>query len=239
MYFRATIAATAGTKMSGDYPWAVAPYPRRIRGILLTGGSAAGDTNFVLKAGQIQIAKLYNITIVATTDVDDMFKCGLYVPANVPLYGAVGETAAGSGNVYLHLDIVPSRIPVVGGEVFMKPQTTAQAVLNSDVLDDESIKTSTLPRVIRSVGLTGSAAVGDTIYEGSVGNMLFTEVYNTTLGLAPMQHKDMMPMTQYVGAGKEIEFKCTDASATNTVMFVIVLGGIAPRRQFRAFRGRR
>ena len=95
MYFRGNISAVAGTKLSTDYSWSVAPFPRRIRAILLTGGSAAGDTNFILKAGQVQIAKLYNIATDDVVCVDDMFKCGLYVPANTPLFGQVGESAVG------------------------------------------------------------------------------------------------------------------------------------------------
>lgn len=222
--------------MSTDYAWSVAPFARRIRAILLTGGSSVGDTNFVLKAGQIQIAKLYNITTDDVALPEDMIKCGLYVPPNVPLYGAVGETAAGSGSVYLHLDIVPSRIPVIGGEVFMKTVAAATCVVNYDFMDDEAQKSSTLNRVLRAIGLTGSTASGDTILECSVGNMMFSEVYNTSTGLAIMQHLDMMPMTQFLAAGRELEIKCIDAAASNAVMLCVVFGGVSRRGGFRARR---
>ena len=106
MFFRGTISAVAGTKMSTDYPWSVAPYPRRIKSIYLTGGSAAGDTKFYLKAGQVLIATLYNMNTDDVCLASYAFKCGLYVPANVPLFGQVGETAAGSGSIFRVIELL-------------------------------------------------------------------------------------------------------------------------------------
>lgn len=241
MFFRATISAVAGTKMAGTYAWVLAPFARRIRKIMVTGGSAALDTEVIVKAGSVLKANLYNLTTDDVVSKQAMYECGLYVPANVPIQAQIGVTAAGSGSVYLHLDIVPTKTAIHGDQVISKSVTAATAVVGYDFADGEDWKSSTVNRIIRSHGLSGSAATGDTIIEASVGNQFFSEIYNVETGQPPSMNVGMMEQTQFNARGKELEYKVVDAAATNPACLVIVFGGTPlVRRTFRRFnRGRR
>lgn len=234
--FTGTLANTAESLMSTNYAWSIAPYPRLIRSICVTGDSG-GDLatgKVEVYAGQDLIAELINTSRTAG-DVypmpKDMFKCALYVPANVAIR-AKNATAC-TATLYLHLNMSPTRfVPQYLGFMSVEKESAAAAwAVNSDVADDKTYKTSVFPRVLRYVGLAGGAAIGDTIMELSVGNQMFSELRNSTAGdVVVRQIDDVHLMGQFIRNGQELEVKVLDASNTNAATLALSFAPLVSRR---------
>jgi len=93
----------------------------------------------------------------------------------------------------------------------------ATAILGVDLLRNRpDVQSAGRPRVIRSLALTGSAAVGDTQVDIKVGDRVIATLYNSSLGFATADADQFK--TQYrVNAGSPISAVVTDAPATNPI----------------------
>jgi len=91
----------------------------------------------------------------------------------------------------------------------------AVAVLGYDLLTNRpDIQTSGSPRTLRAIGLTGSAAAGDSRVDFKVGNRVVATMFNTALGF-PTADSGLFPTSFHVPAGSAISVIVTDAPATN------------------------
>lgn len=97
----------------------------------------------------------------------------------------------------------------------------ATAVLQYDLLTSRpDISVSGRDRVIRALGLTGSAAAGDTAVDVKVGNVVVATLYNSATGF-PSNDAAKFPTSYFVPAGTPISAVVTDAPATNAINFLI------------------
>jgi len=91
----------------------------------------------------------------------------------------------------------------------------ASAVLDYDLLRDQTFKTSQRARRIVAVGLAGSAAALDTKCKLMVGNLEVGVIYNAATGAPTRDH--MFRIGAYVPPGAEVYLIVTDAPATNPI----------------------
>lgn len=97
----------------------------------------------------------------------------------------------------------------------------ATAVLNYDLLSGRpDIAVSGANRVIRALGLTGSAAAGDASVDVKVGNVTVATLYNTATGF-PTADASRFVTSFFVPAGTPISVIVTDAPATNALNLLI------------------
>jgi hypothetical protein len=97
----------------------------------------------------------------------------------------------------------------------------ATAVLNYDLLSGRpDIAVSGANRVIRALGLTGSAAAGDTSVDVKVGNVTVSTLFNTATGF-PTADAAKFPTQYFVPAGTPISVIVTDAPVTNAINLLI------------------
>lgn len=89
----------------------------------------------------------------------------------------------------------------------------ATAVVNYDLLRDETWKRSSQGRMMVGIGLAGSAAEGDSEVEVYVNSELVANLYNTDTGFP--NRDDILPVRIMVPAGGELVAKVVDAPATN------------------------
>lgn len=93
----------------------------------------------------------------------------------------------------------------------------ATAVVGYDLLTNRpDIAVSSRRRVIRGLGLTGSAAAGDTVVEIKVGARTVSTLYNTATGF-PTADASMFATQYLVPAGTPISMIVTDAPVTNAI----------------------
>jgi len=91
----------------------------------------------------------------------------------------------------------------------------ATAVLGYNMLTNRpDISVSGRARVLRAVGLTGSAAAGDSAVDIKVGDRIVSSLYNTALGF-PTADAGKFPTSFVVPAGVPVSVIVTDAPATN------------------------
>lgn len=101
----------------------------------------------------------------------------------------------------------------------------ATAVLGYDMFRDEPWTVSSVPRVIRGLAVTGSAAAGDSGVDLLVGTTRIARKYNTTTGFPTMDH--MQPLEAVVPAGEKIAGPVFDAPATNPLNVMIIVEDLA------------
>jgi hypothetical protein len=97
----------------------------------------------------------------------------------------------------------------------------ATAVLGYDLLRDEPWTVSDNPRVINGLGLTGSAAAGDSAADLLVGQYRVARRYNTVTGFPTKDH--VTPLDAYVPPGAKISLPVVDAPATNPINAKIIV----------------
>lgn len=97
----------------------------------------------------------------------------------------------------------------------------ATAVLGYDLLTGRpDITSGASNRVIRSLGLTGSAAAGDASVDVKVGNRTVATLFNSNTGF-PRNDADKFPTAYMVPAGSPLSVIVTDAPATNPLNLLI------------------
>ncbi|HIB69268.1 MAG TPA: hypothetical protein EYO33_30340 [Phycisphaerales bacterium] len=75
-------------------------------------------------------------------------------------------------------------------------------------------------RVIKSIGVAGSAAALDTIVEVYVGNQSIGRFFNSATGAVQVD-SGMFPMNAPVGPGAKVVARVTDAPASNPINIVV------------------
>lgn len=97
----------------------------------------------------------------------------------------------------------------------------ATAVLGYDLLTNRAdIATGAGRRVLRAIGLTGSAAAGDTSVDFKVGNRIVATLFNTATGF-PTNDAGKFPTAFNVPPGSPISIIVTDAPVTNAINVLI------------------
>jgi len=97
----------------------------------------------------------------------------------------------------------------------------ATAVVGFDMLRNRpDISVAATPRIIRSIGLTGSAAVGDATIEVKVGARTVATLVNNLLNF-PAADSGQFSTMYAVPAGSPISVIVTDAPATNPLNLLI------------------
>lgn len=95
------------------------------------------------------------------------------------------------------------------------------AVLGYDLLTNRpDIQNSAGPRILRAIGLTGSAAAGDTVVDFKVGNRTVATLYNTATGF-PTNDASKFPTAYNVPPGSPVSCIVTDAPVTNAINLLI------------------
>jgi len=97
----------------------------------------------------------------------------------------------------------------------------AVAVVGYDLLTNRpDISNSAGQRVIRAIGLTGSAAAGDSAVDFKVGNRTVATFFNTATGF-PTNDASKFPTAYNVPPGSPVSVVVTDAPATNALNLLI------------------
>lgn len=97
----------------------------------------------------------------------------------------------------------------------------AVAVLGYDLLTNRpDVGVGAGRRTIRAIGLTGSAAAGDSAVDVKVGNRTVVSLYNTALGF-PTNDAGKFPTMYHVPPGSPVSIIVTDAPATNPLNVLI------------------
>ena len=97
----------------------------------------------------------------------------------------------------------------------------ATAVVGYDLLTNRpDISNAASFRTLRSLGLTGSAAAGDTAVDIKVGNRTVATLYNTATGF-PTNDASKFPTSYAVPPGSPVSVIVTDAPATNALNLLI------------------
>ncbi len=92
----------------------------------------------------------------------------------------------------------------------------ATAVLDYDLLTNNTQAKAERARILVAVGLQGSAAGGDTKIQLMVGQTEVAQIYNLTTGFP---NKDAMFTLNYPIGTERIYAKVTDAPATNPINY--------------------
>jgi len=99
----------------------------------------------------------------------------------------------------------------------------ATAVLGYDLLSGRpDIASSGRNRVLRALGLTGSAAAGDASVDVKVGNVTVATLFNSGTGF-PTADAAKFPTSFNVPAGTPVSAIVTDAPGTNPLNLLIDL----------------
>lgn len=96
----------------------------------------------------------------------------------------------------------------------------ASAPVGTDLCASQAMQQAAWPRRIRGVGLTGSAAAGDTICRLAVGTLEVGNIYNQTTGF-PAANAAMFMIGAYVPPNQEVHVFVVDAPGTNPINLVI------------------
>lgn len=99
----------------------------------------------------------------------------------------------------------------------------ATAVLGYDLLTNRpDIAVSGRDRVLRALGLVGSAAAGDSAIDVKVGNVTVATLFNSATGF-PTADAAMFKTAYHVPAGTPVSLVVIDAPATNPLNALIDL----------------
>lgn len=97
----------------------------------------------------------------------------------------------------------------------------ATAVVGYDLLTNRpDIASGSARRIIRSLGLTGSAAAGDTSVDIKVGNRTVATLYNNATGF-PTADAGKFVTAYNVPPGSPVSAIVTDAPATNPINLLV------------------
>jgi len=97
----------------------------------------------------------------------------------------------------------------------------ATAVVGYDLLTNRpDIAVASTPRVLRAVGLTGSAAAGDSAVDIKVQARIVSSLFNSALGF-PTADAAKFDTAYAVPAGAPVSVIVTDAPATNPINLLI------------------
>ena len=89
----AAATAVLGYDLMANSSFRSSTLPRRIRAIGLAGSAAAGDTRVSVRAGQMEIADIYNSATGFPTR-DHLKRVDVVVPANTELHAVVTDAPA-------------------------------------------------------------------------------------------------------------------------------------------------
>lgn len=97
----------------------------------------------------------------------------------------------------------------------------ATAVVGYNLLANRpDIATAGVPRTLRALGLTGSAAIGDAAIDVKVGNRVVATLYNNAIDF-PTNDAGKFDTHYAVPAGSPVSVIVTDAPATNPLNLLI------------------
>lgn len=115
-------------------------------------------------------------------------------------------------------------------------EAAAASAVGTDLMDGERGQTSTLPRRVVSMGLGGSAAVGDWAVDLFYGNEFVGRVYNTTTDNA-IDDTDMLkiPGILVCGPNEPLHLFVHDPSNTNAGIIQLGIQEILPRPRGRRY----
>lgn len=96
----------------------------------------------------------------------------------------------------------------------------ATAVVGYDLFKDQKWNISSQARVLKGIGVCGSAVAADCQVELYVGNTLITNAYNKALGFPTRDHVDPLP-GNYVPPGAKISCVVKTQPTTNAINVVL------------------
>ena len=99
-------------------------------------------------------------------------------------------------------------------------RSASDATVGTDIISNETWRIASDSRVLSRIGLTGSAAPGDTKVELFAGNLRIGEFYNSAMG-APQALRDMFDVNVIIPGGMPLVANVSDAPATNPIYLVV------------------
>ena len=93
----------------------------------------------------------------------------------------------------------------------------ATAIVDFDMLEDQRLQTTSYPRVLSGIKLTGSATVGDSLIDMFVGEDYLGRFANTALLEGNIDDIQPLPNVM-VYAGEQIHLIVVDAPTTNPLI---------------------
>ncbi len=103
----------------------------------------------------------------------------------------------------------------------------ATAVVGYDLAKDTVWQRSSKPRVLRGVGVCGSAAGADTKIDIMIDTVKVGEAYNVTTGLPTQDHVNRF--SNYVPPNADFHLYVTDAPVTNPINVLVQFDEIPAR----------
>ncbi len=98
----------------------------------------------------------------------------------------------------------------------------ATAILNADLLVGERYKRTPQNRTLEAVGLTGSAAIGDTEVEMFIDEIRVGSFFNNALAFPQNDH--LVPLESlFIPGGAELQAIVIDAALTNPINLMLSL----------------
>lgn len=228
-----TVGSTVDYKFNDDETWMIAPYPRVITGVAFGDADAIGDAELEIYAGNRKIANFFNCTTDAgslmsgdPSVVGGYKRTFLYVPRGTPLVVQVDSGADTTDTAAMKLGLIMQRVPPTRGYIGGSHWSVRKgAVTAVDFAEDEPWNMTNYPRIIRDIGVSGSAAVGQFSVVLNAGNVELAEVYNTvpvgsnTANITAPE--GMKPVNAYLPANRMLEAEMKQASTTNYPYFEI------------------
>jgi hypothetical protein len=116
--------------------------------------------------------------------------------------------------------LVPS---IAGAETYQIAVAAATAVLNYDMLTTRrDIVSDGRLRGLLAVGLTGSAAAGDSAVDVKSNTRILTSVQNRATG-SPGADTDMFPVDAIIPPSEALNAPVTDAPAVNPLILALAI----------------
>lgn len=100
----------------------------------------------------------------------------------------------------------------------------ASATAGTDLLQNDTNRSSTVNRQLVAIGLAGSAAVNDTEARLMVGNLEVARIFNTSTGSVQV-NTDMFRVGVPVAAASQISLVLISGATTNPVNYAMDLIG--------------
>lgn len=113
------------------------------------------------------------------------------------------------------------------GNYTIRESAAGAVAVQSDILDQAGnsiFKYDDRPRIIKRIGVTGSAVIGDAYVDVYFGFVFIGRYYPTTIGVTnPLEARDMMPFTTglAIRGGQQLRIIVGKISVTNP--FVITM----------------
>lgn len=99
-------------------------------------------------------------------------------------------------------------------------ESAAASAVGTDLMANSRVKTANVPRVVASIGVTGSAVLGDSSLDLFYGTRYIGTFFPTTIGVVlPKADSDIMalPSREVCMPGEPIALLVSDAGATNVM----------------------